>query len=157
MNDSSAWGVNVTDAGGRGRPKSMGWPGVDPGAPAAVEHLDVAVAVVVEHPPDAGGGEALGVVVGDHGGVVADAQAFGVSLELLRRHHVLPVVGILGPVVGKVSGAGDVPALPGVGGVGAVQDHHVGIVEMRGEPGGVGKVFGMGVAVSGGGHREAPA
>ena len=68
-----------------------GLAGVDPRPPAAVEPLDVAVAVAVEHPPDAGDGETLGVVIGDHGGVGAQSSATTLGSSRCAATHAAPV------------------------------------------------------------------
>ena len=97
------------------------------------------------------------MVIGNHRGVIANAHALGHRLELVGGHHVLAVgVRVFGPIVGNDHGAGDVSPLPGVIVI-AVQDDHVEVIEVRGDPFRVGQIFGVSVSVGGDGHAVAPA
>ena len=115
----------------------------EPLAPAAVHHLHVGVTVVVECPPEAGGVEAAGVVVGNDQGVVADTEGFGELLEVVGAKDVQAVgVRVLLVVVLLEDRAGDVGAHVLVGNV-AVHDADARVFQVLAQPIRAGQEFGV--------------
>ena len=95
----------------------------NPAPPAAIQHPDIAVAVVVQRPPETGGVEAQVIVVSHHQGSVADAQALAGCSKPFRRLGVDPAgfrVALV--VVRQVDCPGDMP--PQVAGLGVQVHHH---------------------------------
>jgi len=98
----------------------------------------------VEHPPETCGVRATGVVVRDHGGVIADARLRQRGGEHIRRRQGMPSGATAERRSGEVAigieqdGPEDVPGREGVGGraghPAAIGEHDGRIPEVRPEP-----------------------
>src|SRR6266545_4755138 len=84
----------------------------DPALPTTVEHLRVAMAVVLQHPPEAGRIRTNPVVVRNHRRVAGDAELTHEIRERFGIHDMHPAFGLLDPDVdGEADCAGDMRAL----------------------------------------------
>ena len=147
--DSSILGVKVAPDLGAIPIEADGPALVDPGAPAAVQDLDVGMAVVVQAPPQPAGIEALIVVVNNDQGIVADAQVLAEGGELLRGQDMQPsCIRVLGVVIGDQHCPGNVAAQVASLQV-TVHHHHVGVVKMGRQPFRVHQVLRVGETFSG--------
>src|SRR5437773_7811748 len=120
------------------------WPPfTNPALPTAVQHLRVAMAIVVQHPPEACRIRANPVVVRHHRGVVGDAKQTHEIRERLAAHDMHTAFGLLDPDVDREADcSGDMRALIPIEG-GAVDYTYLWIVTMRPQPVWLGEQFGM--------------
>ena len=124
-----------------------------PLGPSTVQQGHVAMAVVVENPPQPGGIDPTPFVVRNHAGVGADAEATHQRFELGRRgQEIRRGLGVANPVVVEPDGVGNVPLAVATGT--QIDNPHLRIGGMGGDPGGVDEQVGTGIASRRHLHRQ---